>query len=124
MGTGGNTFCRVAGALGLGLDWAMVIVLALAALLVTGEAVRVDLGQRTLVVKVAGREPREIEFAVDEATRISAAGRAVLLEDVRPGDRVVVSGIEGEGGRRQARLIRAGTPRAAVASLSPASARP
>ena len=102
----------------------MVIVLALAALLVTGEAVRVDLGQRTLVVKVAGPEPREIEFAVDAATRISAAGRAVLLEDVRPGDRVVVSGIEGEGGRRQARLIRAGTPRAAVASLSPASARP
>jgi hypothetical protein len=90
-----------------------------AALLTTGEAVRVDLGHRSLVVKVAGHEPREIEFAVDDATRISAAGRAVLLEDVRPGDRVVVSGTQVEGGRRQARLVRAGASRMAVPSPSP-----
>jgi hypothetical protein len=99
------------------------IVLA-AALLMTGEAVRVDLGRRDLVVKVAGREPREIEFAVDEATRITAAGRTLLLEDVRPGDRVVVSGTAVEGGRRAARFVRVGTSRAAVPVTSPAPARP
>jgi len=100
------------------------IVLA-AALLMTGEAVRVDLGRRDLVVKVAGREAREIEFAVDEATRISSAGRTLLLEDVRPGDRVVVSGTLIDGGRRAARFVRVGTSRAAApAATSPAPARP
>jgi hypothetical protein len=96
----------------------MALVLAVAALLITGEAVRVDLGQRALVVRIAGREAREVEFTVDAATRISASGRSLLLEDIRPGDRVLVSGTEGEPGRGQARLVRVGATRAAVPSPS------
>jgi hypothetical protein len=92
----------------------MALLLAAAALLITGEAVRVDLGQRALVVKIAGRAPREVEFTVDAATRISASGRSLLLEDVRPGDRVLVSGTEAEAGRGQARFVRVGAARAAV----------
>jgi len=101
----------------------VVLVLAFAALLVTGEAVRVDLGRQALVVRITGREPREIEFAVDDATRISAAGRSILLADVRPGDRIVVSGTEAEGGRRPARLVRAGASRAAVPERGPNAVR-
>ena len=101
----------------------MALLLAFATLLVTGETVRVDLGRQVLVVKVAGRELREIEFAVDDATRIGAAGRIIRLEDVRPGDRIVVSGTEAEGGRRLARLVRAGASRAAVPDRSPNAVR-
>lgn len=88
---------------------------------VTGEAVAVDLGRRVLVVKIAGREPRELELAVDDATRFTAGGRSVRLADVRPGDRMSVSTTEGEDGRRRARLVRAGGARAA---LGPAPVRP
>jgi hypothetical protein len=93
---------------------AFVLVLGLAAV-VAGEAVAVDLGRRVLVMKVAGREPREVDFTVDDATRFTAGGRTVRLEDVRPGDRIVVSSTEGGGGRRLARLVRAGAARAALA---------
>jgi hypothetical protein len=97
-----------------------VLALGLAAI-VAGEAVAVDLSRRALVVKVAGREPREIDFTVDDATRFTAGGRTARLEDVRPGDRIVVSSTVGEGGRRLARLVRAGGARAA---LGPAPVRP
>ena len=92
--------------------------------LVVGEAVRVDLGRRALVVRIAGPPPREMELAVDDATRFTSAGRAIRLDDVRPGDRVVVSCADGEGGRHFARLVRAGGGRAAVPSPSPSPARP
>jgi hypothetical protein len=88
--------------------------------LVVGEAVRVDLGRRCLVVRVAGREPREIELAVDDATRFTSAGRAIRLDDVHPGDRVLVSCSDAEDGRHLARLVRAGGARAAVPGPSPA----
>jgi hypothetical protein len=103
---------------------AVVLAVGLAALSaapaapVGGETVAVDLGRRAFVVKIAGREPRELDFAVDDATRFTASGRAVRLEDVRPGDRVVVSSMESEGGRRRARLVRTGGARAALASAS------
>lgn len=91
--------------------------------LVVGEAVRVDLGRRSLVVRVAGGEPREMEFAIDDATRFASAGRAIRLDDVRPGDRVVVSCSDGEGGRHLARLVRSGGSRAAVPTPSPTPTR-
>jgi len=91
--------------------------------LVVGETVRVDLGRRSLVVRVAGGEPREMEFAIDDATRFASAGRAIRLDDVRPGDRVVVSCSDGEGGRHLARLVRSGGSRAAVPTPSPTPTR-
>jgi hypothetical protein len=100
---------------------AFVLALGVAAI-VGGEAVAVDLGRRALVVKIAGRVPRELDFVVDDATRFTAGGRTVRLEDVRPGDRIVVSSTESEGGRRRARLVRAGGARAAL--TSPAPVRP
>lgn len=103
------------------LAWGLAVPSAAPSGVVTGDAVAVDLGRRILVVRIAGREPRELEFAVDEATRFTAGGRTVRLEDVRPGDRMSVSSTEGEDGRRRARLVRAGGARAA---LGPAPVRP
>jgi hypothetical protein len=101
----------------------VAIILAFAALLVTGEAARVALGQQTLVLTVAGGPPREIGFSVDDTTQSGAAPRSVWREDIRPGGRAVVSGTDVEGGRG-ADLVRAGTSRAAVAPLPPTTARP
>jgi hypothetical protein len=59
--------------------------------LLVGEAVKVDLGRRHLIVRTA--DPlREVAFQVDEArTRLSSGGRAIPLEAVRPGEAVLVA---------------------------------
>lgn len=103
------------------LAWGLAALSAAPSAVTAGEAVALDLGRRALVLKVAGAPPREREFAVDDATRFTAGGRSVRFEDVRPGDRIVVSSTEDEGGRRRARLVRASRTRAA---LGPAPARP
>jgi hypothetical protein len=91
---------------------------------VAGEVVRADLGRQVLLVKIAGREPREMELAIDDATRLTAAGRAIRLEDVRPGERVTASCVPAGPGRCVARLVRAGAGRAAVPAPSPSPGRP
>jgi hypothetical protein len=103
------------------LAWGFAALSAAPSAVVAGEAVALDLARRVLVVKVAGAPPREVELAVDDATRFTAGGRGVRLEDVRPGERIVVSSTEDEAGRRRAVLVRAGRTRAA---LGPPPARP
>ena len=80
---------------------------------VTGELTRVDLGRRSVAVKPEARDAvrsdgadaREVEAAIGPDTRLVSRGRAVRLEDLRPGDRVVL--VFGEaGGRRQARVVK------------------
>ena len=85
----------------------------------SGELTRVDLARRSVFVKTDGREPRELETATGADTRIVSRGRAWRLEDLRPGDRVVVAAGE-QGGRRLARVIKV-VGRAAIPSPSPSS---
>jgi hypothetical protein len=80
---------------------------------VTGELTRVDLGRRSVSVKPEARDAartdggdaREVEAAIGPDTRLVSRGRAVRLEDLRPGDRIVLVFGE-EGGRRQARVVK------------------
>jgi hypothetical protein len=92
--------------------------------LVTGEVVRADLARQVLVVKIAGKEPRETEIATDDATRFTAGGRSVRLEDVRPGERITASCTPAGQDRCLARLVRAGGGRSAVPAPSATPARP
>ena len=78
--------------------------------LLAGEAVKVDLGRRQLVVRAA--DPlREIAVDVDAArTRLSSGGRPISLERVRPGQWVLVA-YEQEGAQRMAVLVKVGAVR-------------
>ena len=84
---------------------------------IAGELTRVDLTRRSVSVKTDGREPRELEASTGAETRIVSRGRAVRLEDLRPGDRVLVATGD-EAGRRLARVVkvvgRVALPRLAV----------
>jgi hypothetical protein len=87
-----------------------------------GELTRIDLVRRSLAVKTEGRDPREVEAMVTDKTQLASRGRAVHLEDLRPGDRLVVVAVE-EGGTRQARLVKV-LGRSAIAPPSPARPSP
>jgi hypothetical protein len=95
-----------------------------ARILVTGEVVRADLARQVLVVKIGGKEPRETEITTDDATRFTAGGRSVRLEDVRPGERITASCAPAGPDRCLARLVRAGGGRSAVPAPSATPARP
>jgi len=84
-----------------------------AARVISGELTRVDLGRRAVWVKsearegakAESREARELDAAIGPDTRLVSRGRAVRLEDLRPGDRVVLV-VGDEGGRRLARVVK------------------
>ena len=91
---------------------------------IAGELTRVDLSHRSVVVKTDGREPRETDAAVRPETRVVSRGRALRLEDLHPGDRVIVLAAE-EGGQRVARVIRVvGRASPALSPPSPAAPAP
>jgi hypothetical protein len=83
---------------------------------IAGELTRVDLSRRSIFVKTDGREPRELEATTGAETRIVSRGRPWRLEDLRPGDRLLVAAGE-QGGRRLARVIKV-VGRAAIPSPS------
>jgi len=83
---------------------------------IAGELTRVDLSRRSIFVKTDGREPRDLEASTGPETRVVSRGRPWRLEDLRPGDRVVVAAGE-QGGRRLARVIQV-VGRAAIPSPS------
>ncbi|HET8648330.1 MAG TPA: hypothetical protein VFO85_22725 [Vicinamibacteria bacterium] len=85
----------------------------------SGEAVKVDLRRRQLVVRW-GDPLRETAFAVEPDTRISAGGRAIPLEAVRPGEWVLVA-FEARGARRVAVLVKVGAARPATGRPRPSS---
>ena len=80
---------------------------------VTGELTRVDLGRRSVSVKPEARDEartdggdaREVDAAIGPDTRLVSRGRALRLEDLRPGDRVVLV-VGEERGRRLARVVK------------------
>ena len=97
---------------------------------VAGELTRVDLGRRAVSVKpeardtvrTEGSDAREVDAAIGPETRLVSRGRTLRLEDLRPGDRVVLEldvaprltapnpridlVVGEEGGRRLARVVR------------------
>jgi hypothetical protein len=83
-----------------------------------GELTRVDLARRSVSIKTEGRDAREVEAAVTKQTRMVSRGRDTRLEDLRPGDRVVIMVVEAGSGR-EARLVKV-IARTVVASPSPA----
>lgn len=78
--------------------------------LLAGQAVRIDLSRRQLVVRTT--DPlRETAFQIDASrTLISWGGRAVGLERVRPGEWVLVA-YESAGAQRLAVLVKVGAAR-------------
>jgi hypothetical protein len=96
--------------------------------LVSGELVRLDLGRKSITVKaVEGGVAREYEIDVPEAARLSSGGRVARLEDLRPGERLVVTCSDPAPGRHVARAVKIGPSRYAVpapkASPSAAAAK-
>ena len=85
----------------------------------TGELTRVDLGRRSVSIKTEGRDAREVDAATGPGTRFISRGRAVRLEDLRPGDRVVLA-LGEEDGRRLARVVKV-VGRAALPVPSPST---
>ena len=59
-------------------------------LLVEGELVRVDLDKQILAVRPADDPAREVDVTVDAATRITASGRTVALDELKPLERMAV----------------------------------
>jgi hypothetical protein len=87
--------------------------------LIEGELVRVDLGGRVLVLRPAGNPAREMDVAVDAATTITASGRAVALEELKPMARIAVV-CDGTVSRScRARRVRAGPARHAAGPAGP-----
>jgi hypothetical protein len=87
--------------------------------LIEGELVRVDLGERVLVLRPAGNPARELDVAVDASATITASGRAVALEELKPVERIAVV-CDGTVSRScRARRVRTGPARHAVEPAGP-----
>lgn len=78
--------------------------------MLAGEAVKVDLGRRQLIVRTS--DPlRETAFQIDATrTRMASGGRLLELERVRPGEWVLVA-YEPAGAQRVAVLVKVGAAR-------------
>jgi hypothetical protein len=87
-----------------------------------GELTRVDLARRSISIKTEGRDGREVDAATGPDTRFISRGRTLRLEDLRPGDRVVLA-LGDEGGRRLARVVKV-VGRVALPAPSPSAASP
>jgi hypothetical protein len=87
--------------------------------LIEGELVRVDLGRRRLVLRPAGGPAREMDVAVDGATTITASGRVLALEELKPVERIAVSCDATVSPACRARRERAGPVRHAPGPAGP-----
>jgi hypothetical protein len=87
--------------------------------LIEGELVRVNLGGRILVLRPAGNPGREVDVAVDAATTITASGRAVAVEELKPVERIAVVCDGTVSPSCRARRVRAGPARHAVGPAGP-----
>lgn len=91
--------------------------------LLEGELVRVDLERGLLVVRPSGGPPREVDVTVDRGTAISASGRAIAIEELKPVERVAVL-CDGALPRScRARRVRSGPLRRAVGPAAPQDSR-
>lgn len=87
--------------------------------LIEGELFRVDLDKRILVLRPAKDPAREMDVAVNAATVLTASGRAVALEDLKPQERIAVSCDGTVPGSCRATRVRAGPTRHAVGPAGP-----
>ena len=91
----------------------------LPARVMAGELTRVDLARRSVSIKTDGRDGPEVDAATGPDTRFVSRGRAVRLEDLRPGDRVVLA-LGDESGRPLARVVKV-VGRVALPAPSPST---
>lgn len=92
---------------------------AAAPAVLAGEAIKIDVGRRLLVVRTVS-PPREHVFQVDAArTHIAAGGRTIALDAIRPGEWVLIASEapkgDAPGSPRLAILVKAGAARPAAA---------
>jgi hypothetical protein len=86
----------------------------LAARLVEGELIRVDLGRQLLVVRPASGPPREVDVALHAATLITGSGRSLRMQELKPGQRIAVACEEATAGGCRAQRVRMRPAREAV----------
>jgi hypothetical protein len=92
---------------------------------ISGELVRLDLGRKTITVKATeAGTAREYEVELPESARISSSGRVARLEDMKPGDRVLVSCTDPAPGRHVARSVKIGPSRYGVPAPKAAPSPP
>jgi len=85
-----------------------------------GELTRLDLTRRSISVRLDGSPAREIEADTRPETRLLSRGRTLRLEELHPGDRVLLL-VGEESGRRVVRVVKVvGRP----AAIAPPSAAP
>jgi len=81
---------------------------------VEGELLRVDLGKRLIVVRPSSGAPREVDVRISAATVLSASGRALRLEELKTGERVVAACDGAQTSACTALRVRTGPARSAV----------
>jgi hypothetical protein len=87
--------------------------------LLEGELVRVDLAKKTLTVRAEDAPAHEVDVSVDAATLITASGRPMTLDELKPLERIVVLCDGALTGSCRARRVRAGPARRAVGPAAP-----
>jgi Cu/Ag efflux protein CusF len=82
-----------------------------------GEVVSVDAAGHTFTIKetVKSGEAKEITFTFDEKGKVTVAGKAGRLDDLKPGDSVTVHYTE-KGGSKVAQNLQVAKPAAAKAA--------
>jgi hypothetical protein len=74
--------------------------------LLVAQVARFDPRRRSVTVKTADEPPVELQIGLEEGkTRVTSGGRAVKIEDLRPGDRVAISCTDDAAGAHRARLV-------------------
>jgi len=87
--------------------------------IVEGDLVRVDLGKRLIVLRPVGNRSFEMDVTMGAATTITASGRPLALEDLKPMERITVVCDGTVSPACRASRVRAGPARPAVGSAAP-----
>ena len=74
--------------------------------LLVAQVAKLDPRRRWVIVKTADQPPLELQIGLDEAkTRVTSGGRAVKIDELRPGARVAISCTDDAAGAHRARLV-------------------
>ena len=87
--------------------------------IIEGDLVRVDLGKRIIVLRPAGNRAVEMDVTMGAATTITASGRPLALEELKPMARITVVCDGTVSPSCRASRVRAGPARPAVGPAAP-----